>query len=327
MGGCITVERDNGGKLMDAQTMTQQTDKLIGDSTLHYDKLVQQHVGWIYGMARRQLEDANLAEDATQAVFLALWQKCRHLVNGQRMIGGWLARATHYACKNIRKTERRINIRQRKAAAMRREEVPLPEATAEAQRQQLLQLDAAMQKLSTSDRDVIVARYFQSQTASQVAQQFNISEAAAEKRISRAVGKLRARMARKCATLDGVAVAALLASGAGAAPAGLESRVLQSVGGAAPISPAATHAARHIAFRATHIPAIAGAAAAALALALGLVALVVPAALHDRGGYVDYVAMFNQRFGKGVTPQNNAAVPLLILFRPQAFRGGEYKET
>lgn len=41
-----------------------------------------------------------------------------------------------------------------------------------------------------------------------------------------------------------------------------------------------------------------------------------------KDGLVDYVAAFNQRFGKGVTPQNNAAVPLVILFRPQSFQGG-----
>jgi len=44
-----------------------------------------------------------------------------------------------------------------------------------------------------------------------------------------------------------------------------------------------------------------------------------------KDGLVDYAAAFNKRFGKGVTPQNNAAVPLLILFRPQSFQGGSYK--
>ncbi len=39
-------------------------------------------------------------------------------------------------------------------------------------------------------------------------------------------------------------------------------------------------------------------------------------------GLVDYIAAFNQRFGKGVTSQNNAAVPVLILFRPKSFEGG-----
>ncbi len=44
-----------------------------------------------------------------------------------------------------------------------------------------------------------------------------------------------------------------------------------------------------------------------------------------KNGLVDYVAAFNQHFGKGVTPENNAAVPLLILFRPGSFRGWQSK--
>ena len=44
-----------------------------------------------------------------------------------------------------------------------------------------------------------------------------------------------------------------------------------------------------------------------------------------KNGRVDYVAAFNKRFGKGVTASNNAAVPLLILFRPDSFQGGATK--
>ncbi|MGC9260427.1 MAG: hypothetical protein ACP5I8_10205 [Phycisphaerae bacterium] len=103
------------------------------------------------------------------------------------------------------------------------------------------------------------------------------------------------------------------------------------------------------------ILAIAGqaiAGAAAVALAVG-VAAITPMALHghasranattgkspipigyattrltgplNKDGLVDYVAAFNQKFGKGVTPHDNAAVPLLILFRPMSFRGGYFK--
>ena len=304
--------------------MTEQVNQEESDLTRWYEHLVQQHAGWILAMARRQLGDGTMAEEATQAVFLALWQKRRRLANGQQIAGSWLARATAYACSNIRKTERRFNLRQRKAAAMRHEEAQSREAIAEAHQQQLLQLDAALQKLASTDRDIIAARYFQGQTAAQVAEQFHISLAAAEKRTTRAVEKLRARMTRTGVRLENMAVAALLTSGAGTAPpAELISRMLRQAVGAAPINPAATHAARHIAFRSAHIPALAGTAAVALALAL--VAVIVPTAVHPRGGFVDYVAMFNSRFGKGVTPRNNAAVPLLILFRPQAFQGGQYQ--
>ena len=44
-----------------------------------------------------------------------------------------------------------------------------------------------------------------------------------------------------------------------------------------------------------------------------------------KNGYVNYVAKFNNRFGKGVTASNNAAVPLVILFRPDSFQGGAFK--
>ncbi len=317
-----------------------------------FDRLVQEHIGWVYGVARRQLSDANLADDATQAVFITLWNKRKRLAKNARPVGGWLARATHYACENIKKTEWRRKIRERKVAAMRHEETRgfANAAAEEAKIEQLLAMDAALQRLSTGDRDVLVARFFQNQTARQVAEQFNISEAAAGKRITRAVEKLRHIMARKNIPMDSMALAGLLASGAGTAPGGLTETVLHGIGGKAPISLTAAHAARSITFHTAHIPAIAGAAVVALAVS---VAAVVPTALHDhaaeangttlkspipisyattrltepltKNGLVDYVAAFNQRFGKGVTPQNNAAVPLLILFRPQSFQGGGYK--
>ena len=43
--------------------------------------------------------------------------------------------------------------------------------------EQLLALDAAMQKLSTAERDILVARFFQSHTAREVSEHWQISEA------------------------------------------------------------------------------------------------------------------------------------------------------
>ena len=289
-----------------------------------FSAVVQEHIGWVYCAARRQLADTNLADDAVQAVFMALWQKRERLISNAQPIGSWLARATRYACNDLRKVQQRRENHERKAAAMRSEAVHGSGSNLEVPENSdlLLALDAAVQRLPSRDRDILVARYFQNQSARQTAQAFDISEAAVKKRITRAVIKLRGIMAHKNIAMDSTALAALLSSGAGTAPNGLLAKVLQGVSGKAPVSLTAAHAARSIAFHTAHIPAIAGAAAVALAVAA---VIIVPAAIHTRGSFVNYVAMFNQRFGKGVTPQNNAAVPLLILFRPQSFQGGQYQ--
>ncbi|EQD28232.1 RNA polymerase sigma-70 domain protein, partial [mine drainage metagenome] len=188
----------------DAQPMTQQADQVAAAKPCEdslFENSVAGHIGWIYSMAYRQLADASLADDATQAVFLALWRKRGSL---KKPIGGLLVRATRYACNDIQKSERRRKIRERKVAAMRQEEMQgfASAAAEEAKIEQLLAMDAALQRLSTGDRDVLVARFFQNQTARQVAEQFNISEAAAGKRITRAVEKLRHIMARKNIPMD-----------------------------------------------------------------------------------------------------------------------------
>ena len=244
-----------------------------------FASVVQDHIGWVYACARRHLGDASLADDAVQAVFMALWQKRKHLAANAKPIGGWLLRATRYACNDLRKINRRRDHHERKAAAMRREETRSSDEATESKTEQLLALDAAMQKLSTAERDILVARFFQSHTAGAVAQQWQISEAAAEKRISRAVAKLRGIMARKNTSMDSMALASLLTGGAGTAPSELLGTVLQGITGNAPLSLTATHAARHIAFHTVHIPAIA--TAAVVAIAVG-VAAVVPVLLTAR---------------------------------------------
>ena len=50
--------------------------------------LVRSHMGWVYAMARRRLDNAALAEDAAQTVFLVLCRRRRRMVG--RDIEGFL---------------------------------------------------------------------------------------------------------------------------------------------------------------------------------------------------------------------------------------------
>ena len=82
--------------------MMQQTHNFVGDKPLvpdGFEATVSEHIGWVYHMARRQLADANLAEDAVQAVLLALWQRRKRIEGQNRPIGGWLVRATYFRKK------------------------------------------------------------------------------------------------------------------------------------------------------------------------------------------------------------------------------------
>jgi RNA polymerase sigma factor (sigma-70 family) len=241
--------------------------------------IVKAHLPWVHAMARRQLGDASLAEDAAQVVFLSLWRSRQRLRRGIG-VGGWLMRATQYACNDLRKTEHRRKQRERKVAAMRAESSQSPDGAApESDAAVLMTLDTAMHRLSAKDRGILVARFFQNQSARQIAEQLQISEVAAEKRLTRAVTKLRGIIAQKNISLDNMAIIGLLTGGAGTAPSGLLEKVIQVVGGKAAMSVAATHAARSVALHSAHIPVIAGTVAVVLAVG---VAAVAPIAIRTR---------------------------------------------
>lgn len=46
----------------------------------------------------------------------------------------------------------------------------------------------------------------------------------------------------------------------------------------------------------------------------------------DADGYIDYAEAINRRYGKGVTPENNAAVLLIRAFGPQQFEGTPFQK-
>src|SRR3954468_5391923 len=88
---------------------------VAGRAPRAFDALVARHVDWIYTTCQRELRDAQLAEDATQAAFLILFRKASSL--GPRVrLSGWLFRTARYVSANAKKMQRRREHHERRAA-------------------------------------------------------------------------------------------------------------------------------------------------------------------------------------------------------------------
>jgi RNA polymerase sigma factor (sigma-70 family) len=146
--------------------------------------LVRRHIDAVYASARRQVRDAQLAEDVTQAVFIVLTKKAGSL-RPQVPLIGWLLKTTYFASRDALKTEARRRRHEQQAATMRKtiESVEIPDIS--------LKLDWALTRLAATDRSVIAMRFLEEKSIAEIAGVMNLSRDAAAKRLARALAKLR----------------------------------------------------------------------------------------------------------------------------------------
>jgi enterochelin esterase family protein len=154
------------------------------------EELVRRYLPVVYAAARRQLPDTSLAEDVTQAVFMVLARRRSGLPENVVM-SSWLLKVTHLACLQARRNAGRRKVHERKAAQMRPATIP-----AETMTQRLLaaEMDAALARLQEADRSALTLRYLEEKSVAEVGQHLGISEEAAQKRIDRAMGRLREKL-------------------------------------------------------------------------------------------------------------------------------------
>jgi RNA polymerase sigma factor (sigma-70 family) len=206
------------GALMDDNGLLEAFARDGSDEA--FRELVARHTNLVYACAAQRLRDPHAAQDVTQAVFLALALKAKGLRSGTSL-RGWLYRATRFACAEQQRREYR-----RKDIEMRAfEEQPEfePAAGEEADWEEVRpHLAGALDQLAEADREAVLLRFYQQASHREIGAELKISEDAAEKRVSRALAKLRRIFARKGAVLSLGALGSLLAANAAeAAPVGL----------------------------------------------------------------------------------------------------------
>ncbi|MHC4915369.1 MAG: sigma-70 family RNA polymerase sigma factor [Planctomycetota bacterium] len=167
------------------------------DSAL--SELLKRYGPMVRRTALRVTRDEHAAEDVCQAVFLLLVRKSESLKRA-RSPGGLLHRLAICAARDWLKSERRRRRREEEAARMktaREKESPtaLPAG-----------FDQALAGLPSIYRDAVIARYLRGLSQAEAAEELGIKEGTLEARTSRALGRLRRRLAGSC---PGLTVAAL----------------------------------------------------------------------------------------------------------------------
>jgi len=172
----------------------------------------------VHSAAFRMTNQSSAAQDVSQGVFLALAQDAGQLAD-HPVLAGWLHCTTrNLAAKAVRAAVRRQHHEQEAAAVNHL----LSDQTEPPWARIAPVLDEALGELEPAERDASMLRYFEKKSAPEIAAQVGISPEAAQKRVSRAVERLREIFARRGLTAGaGALVAVISANAVQAAPTGL----------------------------------------------------------------------------------------------------------
>lgn len=176
-----------------------------------FRELVARYTDLVYSVAlRRAGGDSHLAEDIVQSVFTDLAIQSRRgrgpLAGGPCALGGWLHRHTCFVTANFRRAEHRRQAREQLAVEMN----SLDSASDTSWQQLAPSLDETLNELETADRDALLLRFYERRDLRAVGLALGVSEDAAQKRVTRALDRLRSLLAARGVALGSAMLAGLL---------------------------------------------------------------------------------------------------------------------
>lgn len=178
-----------------------------------FRELVKRHLPLVYNTALRVTNgDKHLAEDVAQIVFTDLAAKSARF-SGGNLVAGWLHQHTWFTASKLIRTERRRLQREQQSMDMQD-----PQNQTEIDPQVRPILDEALTGLKPEDRDALVLRFFERADFGRVGRLLGVSEDAAQKRVSRALEKLRGVLSARGVSISISALTAALSAEASAMP-------------------------------------------------------------------------------------------------------------
>src|SRR5277367_3617141 len=184
-----------------------------------FTEIVRRHVNLVYSAALRQIRSPQLAEEIAQSVFADLARRGTGIlpVNETNSLAPWLYSVTRRTAIDAIRKESRRQLREQIAVEMNN-----MNATANDWTQIEPLLDDAMAALDETDRSAILLRYFENKNLREVGESLKISDDAAQKRVTRAVERLREFFSKRKITIGASGLAVLISANAvQAAPAAL----------------------------------------------------------------------------------------------------------
>ncbi|HTI71775.1 MAG TPA: sigma-70 family RNA polymerase sigma factor [Candidatus Limnocylindria bacterium] len=205
-------------ELDDIALLSQYTEQ---NSEEAFAALVTRHINKVYSVALRHTRNPHHAEEITQAVFVILANRSRHLSKNV-VLSGWLYQTARLTAVTFIRSEIR--------RARREEEAHRQNMSNETEPDDWHQiaplLDSAMAELNETDRHAVVLRFFDGKSMSEVGAALGASEDAAKMRLNRAIEKLRKSFTKHGVVLPTtVLTAAISANSVQAAPASLATSI------------------------------------------------------------------------------------------------------
>ncbi len=151
-----------------------------------FDELFYRYRPLVIGVCRRELKDAELAEDAASAVFLVLHEKTRSLWP-TRSIASWLFSVSMLCVQNARRTETR---RMRLFSELS----PCPPRSTASEGGRDTAVDQALASLKPSEREVILLHFVEDLSVAEISVRLGIKEGACRMRLRRGIASLRSRL-------------------------------------------------------------------------------------------------------------------------------------